>query len=162
VRCGRQAVVPGELCQRRRGLGCWAVLAGSFGWYRGIRSEGPLLDAGRRLIVAGDDGAHRFDHVVSVTFENRSFDNLSGYLYDPGEAASFEGVTGRDLLEDKNVLRPFEPGPAPTNRRSIPPAHRCRLRPPRRRAAPRWSAALEGPAARAQLLIGIDSAAPGG
>jgi phospholipase C len=63
-----------------------------FGCRRGIESEGPLLDAGGRLIVAGNDGAHRFDHVVSVMFENRSFDNLLGYLYDPGEVASFEGV----------------------------------------------------------------------
>ena len=30
-------------------------------------------------------------------FENRSFDNLLGRLYQPGEVASFEGVTGRDL-----------------------------------------------------------------
>jgi len=30
-------------------------------------------------------------------FENRSFDNLLGRLYEPGEVASFEGVTGRDL-----------------------------------------------------------------
>lgn len=39
----------------------------------------------------------RFDHVVSVMFENRSFDNLLGRLYEPGEVASFEGVTGKDL-----------------------------------------------------------------
>jgi len=30
-------------------------------------------------------------------FENRSFDNLLGRLYEPGEVASFEGVSGRDL-----------------------------------------------------------------
>ena len=40
---------------------------------------------------------HKFDHVVSVMFENRSFDNLLGYLYEPGEVESFEGVAGRDL-----------------------------------------------------------------
>ena len=39
----------------------------------------------------------KFDHVVSVMFENRSFDNLLGRLYEPGEVASFEGVTGKDL-----------------------------------------------------------------
>jgi phospholipase C len=27
----------------------------------------------------------------------RSFDNLLGYLYEPGEVASFEGVLGKDL-----------------------------------------------------------------
>jgi len=30
-------------------------------------------------------------------FENRSFDNLLGRLYQPGEVASFEGVSGLDL-----------------------------------------------------------------
>ena len=30
-------------------------------------------------------------------FENRSFDNLLGRLYQPGEVASFDGVAGLDL-----------------------------------------------------------------
>jgi phospholipase C len=37
------------------------------------------------------------DHVVVVMFENRSFDNLLGRLYEPGEVASFEGVIGKNL-----------------------------------------------------------------
>ena len=37
------------------------------------------------------------DHVVVVMFENRSFDNLLGRLYQPGEVESFEGVIGREL-----------------------------------------------------------------
>ena len=37
------------------------------------------------------------DHVVVVMFENRSFDNLLGRLYEPGEVTSFEGVIGKDL-----------------------------------------------------------------
>ena len=37
------------------------------------------------------------DHVVVVMFEIRSFDNLLGRLYEPGEVASFEGVLGKDL-----------------------------------------------------------------
>lgn len=37
------------------------------------------------------------DHVVVVMFENRSFDNLLGRIYQPGEVASFEGVIGKDL-----------------------------------------------------------------
>ena len=41
---------------------------------------------------------HKFDHVVSVLFENRSFDNLLGRLYKPGEVCAFEGVTGKALL----------------------------------------------------------------
>ena len=39
----------------------------------------------------------KFDHVVSVMFENRSFDNLLGRLYEPGEVPSFEGVIGKNL-----------------------------------------------------------------
>ncbi|MFI5800394.1 alkaline phosphatase family protein [Streptomyces sp. NPDC051677] len=37
------------------------------------------------------------DHVVVVMFENRSFDNLLGRLYEPGEAPAFEGVLGKEL-----------------------------------------------------------------
>lgn len=37
------------------------------------------------------------DHVVVVMFENRSFANLLGRLYEPGEVASFAGVIGKDL-----------------------------------------------------------------
>jgi phospholipase C len=37
------------------------------------------------------------DHFVLVLFENRSFDNLLGRLYQPGEVPSFEGVIGKDL-----------------------------------------------------------------
>ena len=37
------------------------------------------------------------DHVVLVLFENRSFDNLLGRLYQPGEVEAFEGVIGKDL-----------------------------------------------------------------
>jgi phospholipase C len=47
--------------------------------------------------VAGAQGEPKFDHVVSVMFENRSFDNLLGRLYQPGEVASFEGVLGKEL-----------------------------------------------------------------
>jgi len=37
------------------------------------------------------------DHVVLVIFENRSFDNLLGHLYNPDQMEAFEGVVGRDL-----------------------------------------------------------------
>ncbi len=43
------------------------------------------------------DRSSALDHVVVVMFENRSFDNLLGRLYQPGEVASFEGVIGKDL-----------------------------------------------------------------
>ena len=43
------------------------------------------------------DRRNALDHVVVLMFENRSFDNLLGRLYAPGEVASFEGVIGKDL-----------------------------------------------------------------
>ena len=42
--------------------------------------------------MAGAGDGAKFDHVVSVMFENRTFDNLLGRLYQPGEVASFEQV----------------------------------------------------------------------
>jgi phospholipase C len=39
--------------------------------------------------MAGRSKENVLDHMVSVMFENRSFDNLLGRLYQPGEVASF-------------------------------------------------------------------------
>ncbi len=39
----------------------------------------------------------RFDHVVVLMFENRSFANLLGFLYAPGEVPEFEGTAGLGL-----------------------------------------------------------------
>jgi phospholipase C len=36
-------------------------------------------------------------HVVVVLFENRSFDNVLGHLYGPGDGKTFEGVIGKGL-----------------------------------------------------------------
>ena len=47
--------------------------------------------------MAAPDRQSGLDHVVVIMFENRSFDNLLGRLYQPGEVASFEGVTGKEL-----------------------------------------------------------------
>ena len=66
-------------------------------------------------MVAREDG-HRFDHVVSVVFENRSFDNLLGHLYEPGEVPAFEGVIGRDL---SNPIPSYAPGAE----RGVVPVH---------------------------------------
>ena len=47
-------------------------------------------------------------------FENRSFDNLLGRLYEPGEVTSFEGVTGRDLSNPvPDWAAGADPGTAP-------------------------------------------------
>jgi phospholipase C len=43
------------------------------------------------------DRSNAVDHIVVIMFENRSFDNLLGRLYEPGEVPFFEGVTGREL-----------------------------------------------------------------
>ena len=47
--------------------------------------------------MTGAGDGPKFDHVVSVMFENRSFDNLLGRLYQPGEVASFDGVAGQEF-----------------------------------------------------------------
>jgi phospholipase C len=62
------------------------------------------------------DAKQHMDHVVVVMFENRSFDNLLGYLYEPGEVASFEGVAGRTL---SNPI----PDYAPDAHRGVVPVH---------------------------------------
>jgi phospholipase C len=43
------------------------------------------------------DRRKALDHVVVIMFENRSFDNLLGRLYAPGEVKLFEGVMNKDL-----------------------------------------------------------------
>jgi phospholipase C len=43
------------------------------------------------------DRSSALDHIVVIMFENRSFDNLLGQLYQPGEVNSFEGVLGKNL-----------------------------------------------------------------
>jgi phospholipase C len=48
-------------------------------------------------MMAAYDTSTAIDHVVVLMFENRSFDNLLGRLYEPGEVASFEGVVGKEL-----------------------------------------------------------------
>ena len=57
--------------------------------------------------MAQEGDGQKFDHVVSVMFENRSFDNLLGHLYQPDEVASFEGVLGKDL---SNPIPGYAPG----------------------------------------------------
>ncbi len=64
-------------------------------------------------------GTDAFDHVVVLMLENRSFDNLLGYLYEAGRAPrgqAFEGVDGKQLSN------PIPPN-APDARRNIVPVH---------------------------------------
>jgi phospholipase C len=53
------------------------------------------------------DRSNALDHVVVIMFENRSFDNLLGRLYEPGEVPAFEGVTGKNLA---NPVPAWAPG----------------------------------------------------
>jgi phospholipase C len=56
----------------------------------------PRLAAAQGTQPIGDR-KNALDHVVVIMFENRSFDNILGRLYGPGEVASFEGVLGKSL-----------------------------------------------------------------
>ena len=64
-----------------------------------------------------DQTAGSFDHIVVLMLENRSFDNLFGYLYDgeeprhiiPVGGPPFQGVSGRtDLVNDDGGTPPVE------------------------------------------------------
>jgi phospholipase C len=57
----------------------------------------PRAGQERKAPMSHPDRGNAMDHVVVVMFENRSFDNLLGRLYQPGEVASFDGVTGREF-----------------------------------------------------------------
>ena len=59
------------------------------------------------------------DHVVLVIFENRSFDNILGHLYTPGEVPKFEGVIGKNL---SNPVPSWAQYPAPNGRVPYGPA----------------------------------------
>lgn len=48
----------------------------------------------------------KYEYVVVLMLENRSFDNMLGYLYSPGELTngqSFEGVAGKNLSNPLNI-----------------------------------------------------------
>jgi alkanesulfonate monooxygenase SsuD/methylene tetrahydromethanopterin reductase-like flavin-dependent oxidoreductase (luciferase family) len=75
-----------------------------------------LQRAGREYgrVMPRPDRSNALDHVVVIMFENRSFDNLLGRLYEPGEVASFEGVAGRDLSNPvPDWAAGAGPGPSP-------------------------------------------------
>ena len=56
----------------------------------------PRLAAAQSLGSTADR-KNALDHIVVIMFENRSFDNVLGRLYGPGEVESFEGVIGKNL-----------------------------------------------------------------
>ena len=69
--------------------------------------------------VAASDPLATFDHIVVLMLENRSFDNLLGYLYEPGavpRGQAFEGVAGKQLSN------PIPAGAIDSERGSVPVA----------------------------------------
>jgi phospholipase C len=88
--------------------------------------EGTLIHcSGTLLPWDGSDGLDTFDHVVVVMLENRSFDNILGYMYPNGvppnapRGKTFEGVTGKNL---SNPVPPGVKNPPPPGVTSIPVA----------------------------------------
>jgi phospholipase C len=73
------------------------------------------MPGGGDLTIPRPDRANALDHVVVLMFENRSFDNLLGRLYQPGEVPSFNGVIGQEL---DNPIPDWAPDPA--GRTSVP------------------------------------------
>jgi phospholipase C len=64
--------------------------------------------------MAEIDPKHRTNHIVVIMFENRSFDNVLGSLYKPGERPSFEGVLG------KNLSNPIPVGVPGSAKKAVP------------------------------------------
>jgi phospholipase C len=79
--------------------------------------------AGVMLPWDGVNGIDTFDHVVVLMLENRSFDNLLGYMYPNGVPAdaprgkNFEGVSNKNL---SNPVPPDVVNPPPPGITSIP------------------------------------------
>jgi phospholipase C len=63
----------------------------------GLATAGAVIPALATAQSPVRDKQKALDHIVVIMFENRSFDNVLGRLYGPGEVASFEGVLGKSL-----------------------------------------------------------------
>lgn len=69
------------------------------------------------LAGAVDDPLARFDHLVVLMFENRSFDNLLGYLYPPGSAfnglytGTYENPVPTSFIKDGHTSVAARPSP---------------------------------------------------
>ena len=55
--------------------------------------------------MCNDRDRPKFAHVIAVMFARRSFDNLLGRLYEPGEVGRYEGVLGK---EPTNPMRELD------------------------------------------------------
>jgi len=81
------------------------------------------LDHYTGTLLPSSDGLDAFDKVVVLMLENRSFDNLLGYMYPNGVPANaplgktFEGVVGKNL---SNPIPPGVKNPPPPGVTAIP------------------------------------------
>lgn len=65
----------------------------------------------------------KFEHLVVLMMENRSFDNVLGYLYGPGDGKRFEGVEGHDPPLSNPVPPYAKPSPESGGRVTVGKGH---------------------------------------
>lgn len=83
----------------------------------GAAVTGALAAACKPGDVPAGAAFSQFRHVVAIMFENRSFDTMLGWLYQPGETPrgqAFEGVAG------KNLANPIPPYADQAGRGTVP------------------------------------------
>jgi len=81
----------------------------------GSKSSAPAKNAAPNLPATGTGSFPQFDHLVVLMMENRSFDNMLGYLYEPNQlppGVQFDGVAGKNLSNPgpNNTIVPVGPG----------------------------------------------------
>jgi phospholipase C len=89
-------------------VGSAGLLAGACTSHKS--APAPANNAAPNLPAATTGAFGQFDHLVVLMMENRSFDNMLGYLYQPGQVPrgqSFDGVAGKQLSN------PGPDGPVP-------------------------------------------------
>jgi len=83
---------------RGSALAAAGVAAGAaLGFGAGATNSGPPADSASAPLPGERPDGTGFDHLVVVMFENRSFDNLLGYLYSPTTASTPPGQTFEGL-----------------------------------------------------------------
>src|ERR1700685_4280406 len=99
--------------------------------------------------MANGNPLDKIEHVVVLMLENRSFDNLLGWLYDPANDApfnvvppDFEGLYGKNLSNPAPEGRLVSASPTPANLAKTPTARSTTSPGPSSKIAP---ATLPGP-----------------
>lgn len=102
---------PDDLTRRRFLQGVGSVVGGS-----ALGASVPLFGAGEPAVATSQVTANGFagvEHVVVLMLENRSFDNVVGWLYDPANAPPFNSVPAGqsfDGLSGKVLSNPVPAG----------------------------------------------------